>query len=518
MKKYFTIVLLLSFYLCVAQNRFSNDVTLRAIYNFEYERYSDSLVSFFNHENVKYRYAAIQAVSSVQDTSQTKQLLQMLSLENVDSIRLALITSLSQLDCKASFDGLNDYYQRHKNEKASWACIEAIGKISKNEVTDFFIQSFDAQQKHEDMFVKYWLKGLYLAKRRNNIDLKKFNSKLESNLQFLLEHQSGLASELNYYYARIIQQAQVESPSILKTKLEELKPIEESLRTLKTPYLQIEELKKYILSAKTCRDILHSNLHTLLKRYALDEYLKNHTWNNKIDHVFIESIFDQMDVSLISGICEYIVTQNEIAKPIDINLDVLRNLQRQLMLPRDFETWIDIEKAILSFEGKKYTYKSCFETGYQNPIDWNYIIKIDAQQKVKVTTNKGVMIFLLKVNEAPASVANFLKLVDVGYYNGKYFHRVVKNFVVQGGCPRGDGWGSLDWNQRSELSGNLKYKKGSVGLASVGKDSEGVQFFICHTFAPHLEGRYTLFAEVIKGFDVMENLLVGDEIIKIERI
>jgi cyclophilin family peptidyl-prolyl cis-trans isomerase len=95
---------------------------------------------------------------------------------------------------------------------------------------------------------------------------------------------------------------------------------------------------------------------------------------------------------------------------------------------------------------------------------------------------------------------------------------MVSNFVVQGGCPRGDGWGSLEWNQRSELSSKLRYKKGSVGLASVGKDSEGVQFFISHNYAPHLDGRYTIFAEVIKGFDVINNLAVGDEIKRIERV
>ncbi len=199
-------------------------------------------------------------------------------------------------------------------------------------------------------------------------------------------------------------------------------------------------------------------------------------------------------------------------------MDVLQQTQRQLFLPRDFETWIDLEKAILSFEGKTYRYQSCFETGYQNPMDWEYIIKISEHQKVKIKTNKGEMILLLKVNEAPGSVANFLKLVDKGYYNGKYFHRMVANFVVQGGCPRGDGWGSLDWNQRSELSGSSRYKKGSVGLASVGKDSEGVQFFISHTYAPHLDGRYTIFAEVIKGLEVIDQLVVGDQMISIERI
>jgi len=305
---------------------------------------------------------------------------------------------------------------------------------------------------------------------------------------------------------------------MIKNPVRNLKDIEVALQSLKTAYQQLELLKSYDLSATVCIELLQSNYASLIKWYALDDFLKRHTWNNKIDQNFIQSIFDMMDVALISRMCEYIIEQKQNNKLVDISVDALQNLQRQLFLPRDFETWIDLEKAILSFKGKTYQYKSCFETGYQNPIDWNYIVKINANQKVKVTTNKGTMVFLLKVNESPASVANFLKLVDVGYYNGKYFHRMVSNFVVQGGCPRGDGWGSLEWNQRSELSSKLSYKKGSVGLASVGKDSEGVQFFISHNYAPHLDGRYTIFAEVVKGFDVIGNLVVGDEIVSIERI
>jgi cyclophilin family peptidyl-prolyl cis-trans isomerase len=328
----------------------------------------------------------------------------------------------------------------------------------------------------------------------------------------------GNPDEVNYYYAKIMNMPDVDAPDNIKAPLKNLAKIDSSLQILKTAYLQLEELKKYELAATVCTELLQSNYHSLIKYYALDIYLRKHTWNNKIDQNYIQSIFDMMDVALISRMCEYIIEQKQNNKVVDISVDALQNLQRQLFLPRDFETWIDLEKAILSFEGKTYQYKSCFETGYQNPIDWNYIVKINANQKVKVTTNRGSMVFLLKVNESPASVANFLKLVDVGYYNGKFFHRMVSNFVVQGGCPRGDGWGSLEWNQRSELSSKLRYKKGSVGLASVGKDSEGVQFFISHNYAPHLDGRYTIFAEVIKGFDVINNLAVGDEIKRIERV
>jgi cyclophilin family peptidyl-prolyl cis-trans isomerase len=501
-----------------SQNRFSNDVVLRKIYGFEYERQTDSLLVFLKSDNQIYRYAAIQSMASVQDTITANFLLEMLRAEKVDSVKLALIYSLSQLDCNSSFIGLLTYEKTSAPSFLKWACLEAIGKVCKQDVTEFYSQSFTANAKPDKVFVSYWLKGLYLAYRRKQIDLNKENGKLTLNLNGIFEDNIGNTDEVNYYYSKLVHQAEAEAPQMPKMPVKNLAAIDSSLKLLKTPYLQLEALKKYELSATICNELLQANYHSLIKYHALDIYLKQHTWNNKIDQNYIQSIFDMMDVALISRMCEYIIEQKQNKKAVDISLDVLQNLQRQLLLPRDFETWIDLEKAILIFEGKSYKYKSCFETGYQHPIDWNYIVKINANQKVKVTTNKGIMVLMLKVNEAPGSVANFLKLVDEGYYNGKYFHRMVANFVVQGGCPRGDGWGSLDWNQRSELSSKLRYKKGSVGLASVGKDSEGVQFFISHNYAPHLDGRYTIFAEVISGFPVIDNLVVGDEIIAIEKL
>lgn len=119
----------------------------------------------------------------------------------------------------------------------------------------------------------------------------------------------------------------------------------------------------------------------------------------------------------------------------------------------------------------------------------------------------------LFVEEAPGSVVNFVKLVNSGYYNNKYFHRVVPNFVIQTGCNRGDGFGSEDYSIRSEFS-QRKYKTGSVGMASAGKDTEGTQWFITHSPTPHLDGKYTIFAEVISGMDVVHKIEVGDSIIE----
>ena len=513
---FFMMLLLFGSLVSVAQNRFSNDSLLRKIYNAAYERKIDTVLPFLIEKNNAYRYAAIHSISSIQDTNVAKKLVDLIALESNDSFKVAIIYALSQLDCYDAFWGLKKIYANTSEIKFKNACISAIGKVAKHDVTDFYLQSFDAGNKKDELFIGAWLRGLYLAKRRKNIDMSQ--GKVSNCLDKILENNLGKPDEVNYFYAKIVDAPMVEAPSEIKTPIKSLKEIDGQLRIIKTPYLQKDALEKFQLSAQACNEIVFSNYHSLIKYYALDYYLKQHTWLQKIDQTFIQTIFDQMDVALISRMCEYIIEQNNNKLAIQVNVDVLHNLQRQLFLPRDFETWIDLQKAILSFEGKTYAYKSCFETGYQNPIDWNYVCKISSAQKVKVSTTKGDLIMHLKVNEAPASVANFLKLVDAGYYNGKYFHRMVPNFVVQGGCPRGDGWGALDWNQRSEISSDLRYKKGSVGLASVGKDSEGVQFFISHNLAPHLDGRYTIFAEMIKGFPVLDNLTIGDQILSIERL
>jgi len=138
-------------------------------------------------------------------------------------------------------------------------------------------------------------------------------------------------------------------------------------------------------------------------------------------------------------------------------------------------------------------------------------------QQYRIVTNKGGIIIATDVNECPGSSLAFDSLVTAGYYNGKYFHRMVPNFVVQGGCPRGDGYGGMPWTLRTEI-GRTPFKAGSVGLASAGPDTESCQFFITHSAAPHLDGRYTRFGEVVSGMDVVWRLQVGDAMMRVERI
>lgn len=145
-------------------------------------------------------------------------------------------------------------------------------------------------------------------------------------------------------------------------------------------------------------------------------------------------------------------------------------------------------------------------------VDYVFLSKLKSQNPVAVIrTEKGDMDMEFHFDEAPLTVMHFVKLAEKQYFNGQSFHRVVPNFVIQTGDPTGTGWGGPGYSVVSEFSGR-KFERGSVGMASAGKDTEGSQWFICHSPQPHLEGRYTVFGKIIKGLEVIDRIQVGDKI------
>ena len=130
-------------------------------------------------------------------------------------------------------------------------------------------------------------------------------------------------------------------------------------------------------------------------------------------------------------------------------------------------------------------------------------------------TKKGTIELHLDVIEAPLTVASFVALAERGFYDGLTFHRVEPGFVVQGGCPRGDGNGGPGYALRCEVT-RRSYGRGSVGMALSGKDTGGSQFFITLQPQPHLDGGYTLFGTVASGMDVVDRIRPGDVIERVE--
>jgi cyclophilin family peptidyl-prolyl cis-trans isomerase/HEAT repeat protein len=135
-----------------------------------------------------------------------------------------------------------------------------------------------------------------------------------------------------------------------------------------------------------------------------------------------------------------------------------------------------------------------------------------------IRTRYGDIRIRLRPNEAPITVLNFVRLAEKGFYDGLTFHRVEPNFVVQAGDPRGDSWGSPGYSIPSEYN-PISYMRGTVGMASAGKDTEGSQFFITYSPQPHLDGRYTVFGQVEQGIEIVDVLKEGDvmELVAISR-
>lgn len=125
--------------------------------------------------------------------------------------------------------------------------------------------------------------------------------------------------------------------------------------------------------------------------------------------------------------------------------------------------------------------------------------------------NGEKIVFDLYEDAAPGTVANFEKLANSEFYNGLTFHRVIPDFVIQGGCPDGTGAGGPGYTIKCETEGNPhKHQRGTLSMAHAGKDTGGSQFFICHSPQPHLDGRHTVFGQVVEGLEVVDRVRPGD--------
>jgi peptidyl-prolyl cis-trans isomerase B (cyclophilin B) len=135
--------------------------------------------------------------------------------------------------------------------------------------------------------------------------------------------------------------------------------------------------------------------------------------------------------------------------------------------------------------------------------------------KATIRTDKGDMSVEFFEDDAPGTVANFIKLSKDGYYDGLTFHRVIQDFVIQGGCPKGDGTGGPGYSIDCELDGDNQYHdRGVLSMAHAGRNTGGSQFFICHNRknTAHLDRNHTVFGKVVDGLDVIDEISQGDKI------
>lgn len=204
----------------------------------------------------------------------------------------------------------------------------------------------------------------------------------------------------------------------------------------------------------------------------------------------------------------YRLRDEEFKDPSRISTESLREAMSRFEAPEMVEAYIELSRTLADYEGREYEVR---QLPHDSEIDWELISSLSADTEAKMYIDGQEMTLSLYLEEAPESVANFVKLAESGFYDGLHYHRIIPGFVSQGGGPRGDGFGSSSPVIRSEFS-NLKYQLGSMGLASAGKDTESCQFFFTHNSTPHLNGRYTIMGAISSNVDLLGEITTGSRI------
>lgn len=228
----------------------------------------------------------------------------------------------------------------------------------------------------------------------------------------------------------------------------------------------------------------------------------------------LQRAIEEGDPAMQAIVASFLTSEQHNFKEVFPDVQFLKTAQSRLSLPSNLETYLSLQRAIDYLQGSKKTPQ--IRSNSFTEIDWPLIRVLQDKPTIIIETNKGTIVLELQPKIAPATVTQFVQLAKAKYYDNKFFHRVVPNFVVQGGCSRGDGWSSFNLTVASEFNKDVNYdEEGWVGMASAGKDTESAQFFITHSATPHLDGYYTIFAKVVKGMDVVHNLHLGDRIINV---
>jgi len=135
--------------------------------------------------------------------------------------------------------------------------------------------------------------------------------------------------------------------------------------------------------------------------------------------------------------------------------------------------------------------------------------------QVTIHTEKGDIVLELTEDKAPNTVANFINLAEKGYYDGLTFHRVIADFMIQGGCPEGTGRGGPGYVIADEFDPTLKHTRGVISMANAGPNTGGSQFFITHVPCTHLDGKHAVFGRVTSGMDVVDAIQNGDKMTRV---
>jgi len=490
----------------------------RAIYNYALRGMTttegtDRLVQYLTEdgypEKVKLIAANYLARAKNLDLSIYKnRLIQILNEEKDVDIRMAIALALGKTKDNEVFRQLKLYYPQEEDYRVKANIIRSMSNFPYIKVIEPILE----QVKNENLHIANTAAN-YLVNKGNKNDASFYKNYLNDTLHYSVQSKiySAILKHMPVYYTNTKNKIKEE---ILDKYNGTSKVYEKAAYLSALGYDPFNYKDILDISASTNSPILKSTAASAISELMSNEnFVKAHRGGHlRVKREIIELLkveIEKGDVGSLAIYGELFSNETLNLKPLIDDPTFLVNAQKKLELPKEIETYNSLGKAIAYLTGSKYFAKT---PEFNHPINWTVFDQYGDSIHVAIKTTKGVIRTKMFVQDAPGSVANFLTLSKDNYYDGKGVHRVVPNFVIQGGCPRGDGYGSLDYSIRSELPQLYYEEEGYIGMASAGLHTEGTQWFITHSPAMHLSGKYTIFGKVIDGMDVVHNIEVGDKV------
>ncbi|MFK8105296.1 MAG: peptidylprolyl isomerase [Saprospiraceae bacterium] len=435
-------------------------------------------------------------------------------VEEDPSIRMSLVIALGKTKTDVALATLSSLYEKETDYRVKCNIVRALGNFEYAKAQQIAYQALGDENHHvahtagqffidfgqpQDALL-YWRKAKMDTLTRKSVKLKLYKAANKHLPAYFVDTKGRINSELK----RSFEQSNnaIEKASAMEALSEygwNYRYIKDKGFIAKTPLLKTTSV---MALANICRD----------PNFRKTFGLSHRRIRREMAAYFVEAI-STGDIGMVAE-ASYALSIPEMEfKDYLVSIDTLNQLLGKIKLPEGIESYYALENTIAFLEGKPAP--KAISPTYNHPIEWRFLQSITEKTRAVIRTKKGRITLKLLPEIAPGSVINFVQLAKSGFYNGKNFHRVVPNFVIQGGCPRGDGYGSLDYTIRSELAPVNYDEAGYVGMASAGNHTEGVQFFITHAPTPHLDGNYTIFAKVVEGMEEVHRIEAGEIIEKI---
>jgi len=458
-----------------------------ALEKVESDRIAKTLVPVLKNEDPRVRAYAARTLGKQKTDAAVKPLIELLSDEDlrvvVNTIQ-ALGSILEDSKNKDAVDPLGQIVEKHPSFHARKAAATALGQIGHKQAKDYLVQST-----------------------------------LDKSTGVRIESYKALARVLGEKSSMFIAGGLGDSQDLVRAAVIESFGIAEDESRLDYLVTTARKEKNVIIREMAVRALGYFDKDDVLD--VLIEKLDDEDWVVATEAVTALGKIDEDDA--VPALLSAYQNRNE-RVDIDVRLEILRVL-KEMEAKQARETALaaldDPDKRVRvaavqlldaigveapAVKSDRQFYQDVFSAKRRAKLSLPFGIR-----KAAIQTDRGTIEIELFGDDATQTCANFIALAENGFYENLTFHRVVPNFVIQGGCPRGDGWGDPGYTIRSEFN-RYHYERGYVGIAHAGKDTGGCQFFITHSPQPHLNGRYTIFGRVTNGMDVVDQIDQGDKL------